>query len=597
MSVALRAICDVPPCPSSADSPGGEGHPRAEGFAAEERRAKLGQDPDLPGSGATWESEDDAPRSSVAKALRRIRNRAALGCMALAIALSLAAGPAQAAEPANHPFLFEISRFFVGQRLEILEDPCGVALDSHGDIYIADYYHDQVAIFRPDGSYLTRITGIEPAAGACALEVAGDGDLYVESYHHGVFRLTPSEFPPQFDTTYGERLQIDPGPSTGLALDPATGNLLIDERTRIAEREPSGALVRTFGEGQLGSGHGDASTDTVKIFAPSGASAGTIDGAGTPQHGFASLVDAALAVDDSDGHLFVTDNLQSLDFEHPRGALDEFDPAGAYRGGLPEFPTLFAGEPSGLAIDNSGGASQGDVYLTSGNSEGSRLGVYGPTGPAHTLEVAKTGAGEGTVSSEPAGIDCGTACLAEYDAGSTVTLTAAAAPGSALSGWSGCLQPSGSTCVVTLATDHQIGAEFVPAPEPLATRSTFAPAVAPALAPAVTAETAPATLTAPPAIRVRAAGEDSALVEVTPPGAGSVSLTGADLRPISQATSGSVLRLRVRLDRRGARALAADKAGLLGTAVLVTFTPSGGGAPRRAAHRIVFDTNRQGRNR
>jgi DNA-binding beta-propeller fold protein YncE len=525
----------------------------------------------------------------------------ALGCAALALALPV---PAAAAEPPNHPFRFAISEFFVPEpspgHLEVLEGPCGVALDSAGDIYVADYYHDQIAIFGPTGSYITRITGVDPTDGPCALAVGADGSLFVDDYHGDVIRLTPSHFPPQGTTTYGGRLQIDPGPATGLALDPADGNLLIDARTRITEREPSGGLIRSFGEGALGDAYGvavsgfpatlgevyvaDASTGTVKVFDPSGALEPEIDGAGTPQGGFASLVDAALAVDDSDGHLFVTDDLQSLDTEHPRGALEEFTAAGAYRGGLPAAPTLLAGEPAGLAIDNFGGAGQGDVYITSGNSEKSSVYAYGPTGPAHTLTVTKSGEGEGVLRSEPAGIDCGSACAAEYDAGAEVTLTATPTSGSVFSAWTGCPAPSGPTCTVALGTDQIVGAEFEPGAEPLAFRS----------APTVQSSSTSAlpSVAAAFSLRQQSVAADSASIEITLPDAGTVSLHGRFLRPISRQAHGSAVRMGVHLDRSGSRVLARSKVGELAVDVHAKFRPSGGGAALAATRRIVFRADR-----
>lgn len=58
---------------------------------------------------------------------------------------------------------------------------------------------------------------------------------------------------------------------------------------------------------------------------------------------------------------------------------------------------------------------------------------------ARTLKATKTSRnkGSGTVTSSPAGIDCGSACSARYPAGTLVTLTAAADAESAFIGWSG----------------------------------------------------------------------------------------------------------------------------------------------------------------
>jgi hypothetical protein len=74
------------------------------------------------------------------------------------------------------------------------------------------------------------------------------------------------------------------------------------------------------------------------------------------------------------------------------------------------------------------------------------------------LSVSVTGAGGGTIVSQPAGIYCGLACDATFDDGTVVTLTAA---GGTPTSWGGaCAAASGSTCVVTMSADFAASAAF-----------------------------------------------------------------------------------------------------------------------------------------
>ncbi|HEU4743178.1 MAG TPA: hypothetical protein VFS50_16395 [Meiothermus sp.] len=76
-----------------------------------------------------------------------------------------------------------------------------------------------------------------------------------------------------------------------------------------------------------------------------------------------------------------------------------------------------------------------------------------------TLGVSKTGTGQGTLSSNPSGIDCGTTCSARFSAGASVTLTATPAPGSSFVGWSGACTGSG-TCALTMDAAKSVTATF-----------------------------------------------------------------------------------------------------------------------------------------
>lgn len=79
----------------------------------------------------------------------------------------------------------------------------------------------------------------------------------------------------------------------------------------------------------------------------------------------------------------------------------------------------------------------------------------------HALAVTRAGAGVGSVSSVPAGIDCGTACTASFDEGSVVVLAATPAIGSQFAGWSGACTGTG-TCTVTMAAARSVTATFAP---------------------------------------------------------------------------------------------------------------------------------------
>jgi hypothetical protein len=76
----------------------------------------------------------------------------------------------------------------------------------------------------------------------------------------------------------------------------------------------------------------------------------------------------------------------------------------------------------------------------------------------HTLTVAKTGSGFGTVSGT--GIDCGTDCEESYDHGASVTLTAVASPGSRFVGWVGGGCSGTGTCQVEMSAAHTVTATF-----------------------------------------------------------------------------------------------------------------------------------------
>src|SRR5262245_9742611 len=102
---------------------------------------------------------------------------------------------------------------------------------------------------------------------------------------------------------------------------------------------------------------------------------------------------------------------------------------------------------------------------------------------AADLKVMKSGLGSGTITSSPAGINCGVICDATFGSTITVTLTASPAAGSVFVGWD--LDPDGdisttpdctgvSTCVLTMAVNRAARPVFDLSPA-IPTLSSFTP--------------------------------------------------------------------------------------------------------------------------
>ncbi|HUC08641.1 MAG TPA: NHL repeat-containing protein [Solirubrobacterales bacterium] len=420
-----------------------------------------------------------------------------------AVLMALGAAPGAQAAP-GHQHLFTIFNFGP-EPFKYFEGPCGVAVRPDGGIYVSDYYHHKIESFDATGGYVSEATGVDPLDGPCGLAAFANSELAVNSQHHNVFAFSyPSQVGWSIESGEGD------SESTGVAYDAISGNLYVSDRTYVAVYDVSGpepVETTRIGEGSLGDAYGvavsgfpatagfvyvpDAATNTIKVFDPATsltAPIQTIDGKGTPEGGLYTLNDAAVAIDNATGNLFVVRNVQGPFYEHPRAAVAEFNPAGEYRGTLPVPATLRFGEPSGIAVDNTGGSGQGRTYVTSGNSEVEHPKIppgpagpggpslpgdpgrpeegavyaFAPTAPGRRLEVSIDGAGG--VTSEPAGVACPGACAAEYDEGAAVTLSATATAGSVFAGWSGGGCSGTGTCTVTMSSDIAVSAEFALAP-------------------------------------------------------------------------------------------------------------------------------------
>ncbi len=79
---------------------------------------------------------------------------------------------------------------------------------------------------------------------------------------------------------------------------------------------------------------------------------------------------------------------------------------------------------------------------------------------SQTLSVSKSGTGSGTVTSNPAGINCGLDCSEVYSYNTVVTLTASPATGSTLTSWTGGGCSGTGTCIVVMTKARNVTATF-----------------------------------------------------------------------------------------------------------------------------------------
>lgn len=78
----------------------------------------------------------------------------------------------------------------------------------------------------------------------------------------------------------------------------------------------------------------------------------------------------------------------------------------------------------------------------------------------YPVHVERQGSGDGTVSSTPAGLDCGVSCTASFPAGSTVTLSAEADSASVFTGWSGGCTGGAPVCSFPVSSPIDVVASF-----------------------------------------------------------------------------------------------------------------------------------------
>ena len=142
----------------------------------------------------------------------------------------------RAFQPDGDPALFTAGKGAGTNEIAEFQGIRGVAVDSNGSVYISgitktEGISNDIAIYSPTGAII--LPSLEIASGGGIqfprnLAVDPNGVLYALRLGTTVVRYTPSEFPITPTTTYTDQI-VDAKPAQGLAIDPATNNLLVLE--------------------------------------------------------------------------------------------------------------------------------------------------------------------------------------------------------------------------------------------------------------------------------------------------------------------------------------------------------------------------------
>lgn len=91
---------------------------------------------------------------------------------------------------------------------------------------------------------------------------------------------------------------------------------------------------------------------------------------------------------------------------------------------------------------------------------GGTLAICSANNLTYQLSTTKAGTGNGTITSNVAGISCGSACQKEFNPGTQVILTAKPDANSVFTGWSGSCTGTSPTCTLEMETNRNTTAHF-----------------------------------------------------------------------------------------------------------------------------------------
>jgi hypothetical protein len=268
------------------------------------------------------------------------------------------------------------------------DQPCGTAVDSHGDVYVASAAQGgagtggRIDVFGPDGKYLTRIADeFQP----CRIAVDSEGNVYVAEYtEKRVAVFHPKAYPPTAGSEKYDARKVlyDPFAEGGnpgadlclnawsVAVDPSNDHLYIGQTCHVREYDSYASGSASIKEG-IGAGTGSSEFRSVSVYGANhdvyvsasgpgdeaqvlildggdGHKKCEVTGFGGEDFSFSSGF-ASIAVDQANGDVYVDDIN-----EGGGEVVDQFDAGcqeiGQIRHSFKKIPINIGG--AGLAVDN-----------------------------------------------------------------------------------------------------------------------------------------------------------------------------------------------------------------------------------------------------
>jgi Streptogramin lyase len=322
--------------------------------------------------------------------------------------------------------------------------PEGIAAGPDGNMWIAQTGGNQIVRMNTSG----QVIGQFPVPGPAWITPGSDGNLWFTEYsNEKIGRITSGLDTPAFQNTApitvpgsGDNGQANTYPSN-VSVSGLQGNVthVTVRLTGISHTFPDDLDFLLQGpQGQNVMLASDAGSPTVAGDTSYPANGITLN---FDQNALRSLPDSDPLVS---GFFKPTNNAPGV------GLTQELSPPAP-------------GPPYGTSLNNFNGSDPNgtwklfvlddNTHLAGNTNVGKIFGGWGlDISTSGQLFVGKSGAGSGTVTSVPAGIDCGGTCVSSFEAGNSVVLTATPSAGSRFAQWQGCDSVTGNRCTVNVNT-------------------------------------------------------------------------------------------------------------------------------------------------